>query len=251
MTTSPRLHLPGPIPSGSDLTLPPDRSHYVSRVLRLRAGDSLVLFDGGGREFPATVAKVSREEVRAIIGEPRARDVESPLQVHLIQGIPRGDRMDIIVQKATELGVHRITPVVTGFSVVRLDAGKAEKRARHWTKIAQSACEQCGRNVVPIVDSPQGYSEGLAGAEPPDSARIVLQPAGRAGLTDSLEQSLRAAVLLVGPEGGLSDAEAEDAAAAGFVACSLGPRILRTDTAAIATIALLQAYRGDLDDLGQ
>ena len=239
-----RLYVPVPLESGATLPLDSDRSHYVSRVLRLRAGDELVLFDGRGGAHAASIADLSRNRVTVTIGERIGRDVESPLAIRLIQGISRGERMDFVVQKATELGVRRITPVITKFSVVRLDAAKAQKRAEHWTKIAQGACEQCGRNRLPEIDAPQAFGAMLDSLGPGE-ARIVLQPG-----TDQPLASPRFAgrhiELLIGPEGGLSDGELEQAAAAGFVACSLGPRILRTETAALAALAVLQAAHGDL-----
>lgn len=245
MPAKPRIHIPAPIRPGTELVLDADRSHYVSRVLRLRAANDLVLFDGNGDEYPARISHISRQGVTVSVGRRLERDVESPLEIHLAQGISRGDRMDFVVQKATELGAHRITPVITGFSVVRLDAEKAAKRALHWTKIARSACEQCGRNVVPSIDPPQALPEWLHSAKARESTRLVLHPAADKALASMDDPGERIA-LLIGPEGGLSDAEYEQAREAGFVACSLGPRILRTETAAVAALAALQARWGDL-----
>jgi 16S rRNA (uracil1498-N3)-methyltransferase len=245
MTT--RLYVPAPLCSGTRLLLDHERSHYVSRVLRLRAGDELVLFDGTGGEYAASISGLAKQGVTVNVGEARPREVESPLAVRLIQGISRGDRMDFVVQKATELGVQRITPVITERSVVRLDAAKAEKRLEHWRKVAQGACEQCGRNVVPAIDVPQALTN-VFGRETAGWTRVVLHP-GAAGTLLSLEVPGSRIELLVGPEGGFSDGELGHAESAGFVACSLGPRILRTETAAITAVAVLQAYRGDLADI--
>ncbi len=239
-----RLYAPVPLEPGASLALDAERSHYVSRVLRLRTGDELVLFDGKGGEHAATVSGMSRKGVTVSVGNARERDVESPLQVRLVQGLSRGDRMDLVVQKATELGVQRITPVIMEYSVVRLDAAKAGKRVEHWTKIAQGACEQSGRNRVPVIDAPQALAAALA-RESPGSTRAVLHPGADEPLF-SLETSGSQIDLLVGPEGGLSPGELEQAVAAGYRACSLGPRILRTETAAIAAVAVLQAVHGDL-----
>lgn len=239
-----RLYVPHSLAPGAGLVLDPERSHYVSRVLRLRAGDDLVLFDGSGREHAGSVSSASREGVTVSVGAARECDVESPLAVRLIQGLSRGDRMDFVVQKATELGVQRITPVITEFSVVRLDAAKAEKRVEHWTRIARSACEQCGRNRIPAIDPPQPFP-GVLGPEAAGSARVVLHP-GAAGTLSSLQVPASRIELLVGPEGGLSDGEIEQATAAGYLACSFGSRVLRTETAAIAALAVLQARYGDL-----
>lgn len=245
MKTTIRLYVPGPIVAGGDLLLPPDRSHYASRVLRLRVGDDFVLFDGSGREFAATVGKISREGVTVQVREARERNVESPLEIRLIQGISRGERMDMVVQKATELGVTRIAPIFTEFSIVRLDVDKAGKRVQHWLKIAQSACEQCGRNVVPEIEAPQALGSQLETAYGTECTRILLHP-GTDGKLASLQGQRKRIDLLIGPEGGFSGAEYEQAVAAGFAACALGPRLLRTETAAIAALAALQARWGDL-----
>lgn len=239
-----RLYVPVPLESGASLTLDPEHSHYASRVLRLRTGDALVLFDGSGGEHGASIEGVSRKGVTVRVGELRERDVESPLAINLVQGISRGDRMDFVVQKATELGVRQITPVITEFSVVRLDAAKAEKRREHWTKIAQGACEQCGRNRLPRIAPPRTLADIL---EPTaaGTARLVLHPGAREPLA-SLPATDSPIELLIGPEGGLSTNELEQAAACGFRPYSLGPRVLRTETAAIAAVAVLQAIHGDL-----
>jgi 16S rRNA (uracil1498-N3)-methyltransferase len=239
-----RLYVPHSLESGTSLVLDPERSHYVSRVLRLRAGDDLVLFDGSGREHAGTVSSALRKGVTVSVGAARERDVESPLAVRLIQGLSRGDRMDFVVQKATELGVQRITPVITEFSVVRLDAAKAEKRVEHWTRIAQAACEQCGRNRIPAIDPPQPLA-GVLGPRAAGSERVVLHP-GAAGALASLQAPDSRIELLIGPEGGFSEGELEKITAAGYLACSFGSRILRTETAAIAALAVLQARYGDL-----
>ncbi|HET6629098.1 MAG TPA: 16S rRNA (uracil(1498)-N(3))-methyltransferase [Woeseiaceae bacterium] len=239
-----RLYVPVPLASGASLVLDPERSHYVSRVLRLRAGDELVLFDGSGHEHPGSVSNASRKGVTVSVGAARERGLESPLAVRLIQGLARGDRMDFVVQKATELGVQRITPVITEFSVVRLAAAKADKRVEHWQKIAQGACEQCGRNTVPGIDPPQPLTAVLD-ARPHGSTRVVLHP-GAGDPLPALRIHDGRIELLIGPEGGLSSGELDMATTAGYLACSLGPRILRTETAAMAALAVLQARYGDL-----
>jgi 16S rRNA (uracil1498-N3)-methyltransferase len=243
--SSNRLYVAGPLEPGKDLRLDGERSHYVARVLRLRAGEVITLFDGNGGEYAAVVGEVSRKNVIVRTGEHRERDVESPLAIHLAQGISRGERMDTVVQKATELGVHRIAPVITERSVVQLDAARAEKRVQHWSGIAQSACEQCGRNLLPHIEAPQSLKSWLEREAPKDALRILLHP-GAGTTLPSLQPSPGRIQLLIGPEGGLNDEEHEHALAAGFTPCSLGPRILRTETAAIAAIAVLQARWGDL-----
>jgi len=247
MTTRPgnRLYVPAPLGPGTDVRLNEERSHYAGRVLRLRVGDELVLFNGDGNEFIAIVREVSKSAVTLSIGRRREHGVESPLNINLVQGVSRGERMDIVVQKATELGVSHITPVTTARSVVRLDGDKGEKRAAHWTRVAQSACEQCGRNVVPLVDVPRPFSRWIERPAQDGSRRVVLHP-GTATPLSGLSQPAARVELLIGPEGGLSTAEMEQAMAAGFTPCSLGPRILRTETAALAAIAILQSRYGDL-----
>ncbi|MEX2123568.1 MAG: 16S rRNA (uracil(1498)-N(3))-methyltransferase [Woeseia sp.] len=243
-----RLYVPDPLKAGDELRLDEERTRYVGRVLRLRVGDAVVLFDGSGGEFSAAITEVAKRAVVVRVGERRERSVESPLAITLIQGISRGERMDIVVQKATELGVRRITPVMTEFSVVRLHGGnddKGEKRALHWLKVARSACEQCGRNVVPTFDAPQSFKSWLESSSSSGVPRIVLHP-GATRTLGNLERIHDRIELLIGPEGGLSDAEVDQAVAAGFRACSIGPRVLRTETAAIAAIAALQARWGDL-----
>lgn len=238
-----RLYVPAPLVAGAELRLDSERSHYVSRVLRARPGDALVLFDGRGGEHAARIAGLSKHAVTLSVGEHREGVPESPLHIHLLQGISRGDRMDWAVQKATELGVARIAPVLTEFSVVRLDDERALRRVAHWTKIAQAACEQCGRNVVPVIDPARRLGAVLDAAS--SATRILLQPGASRPLS-AVSPAGDGIELLIGPEGGLSDSEREQAEAAGFEPRSLGPRILRTETAAIAALAILQAQLGDL-----
>ncbi|HEX7061556.1 MAG TPA: 16S rRNA (uracil(1498)-N(3))-methyltransferase [Woeseiaceae bacterium] len=241
-----RLYVPGPLRAGAGLELDPERSHYLSRVLRARPGDALVLFDGRGGEHPATVADVAKQAVTVTVGAVREGLPEPPLDIHLLQGISRGERMDWVVQKATELGVARLTPVLTEFSVVQLGGERAARRGAHWTKIAQAACEQCGRNRVPVIAAPRPLADVLAEvpARDPAGTRILLDPAAPRPLASGGPRDGRVE-LLIGPEGGLSAGEHARAEAAGFAPRSLGPRVLRTETAAIAALAVLQARWGD------
>ncbi|MEX0975903.1 MAG: 16S rRNA (uracil(1498)-N(3))-methyltransferase [Woeseia sp.] len=241
-----RVYVDETLQSGAQLILPVEQSHYVHRVLRLKPADALTLFNGKGGEFSAVVVTVSRHGVAVRIDAHVNPKVESTLVVHLVQGVSRGERMDTVVQKATELGVSRLTPVLTEFSVVRLDdTGKRDKRTAHWTKIAQSACEQCGRTVPPLIDTPVQFSEWRQQLGQDGYRRIALHPTVASPLA-SLQPLAGSVMLLIGPEGGLSDNEISEATAAGFEVCSLGPRILRTETAAIAALAVLQSRWGDL-----
>jgi 16S rRNA (uracil1498-N3)-methyltransferase len=240
-----RLYVPDQLTTGSELRLDEERTRYLAGVLRLRVGDEVALFNGKGGEFPAVITEASRRDVVLRVGAHREREVESPLNIHLVQGVSRGERMDLVVQKATELGVHRITPVLSGRSVVRLTGDKSQKRGAHWAKVAQSACEQCGRNVVPLIDAPQPFGSWLVSSGTDDVQRVVLRPGAERTLPN-LEYAGRKWQLLIGPEGGLSEAEVEQAVSAGFIPCVLGPRVLRTETAAIAALTILQDRYGDL-----
>jgi len=240
-----RVHVAVPLAGESHLTLRGSAANHIARVLRLNAGDALTLFDGRGGEYAARIAELHKDTVRVQLGEHRRIERESPLAVTLGQGISRGERMDWVVQKATELGVRRIVPLMTERSVVRLHADEAAaRRLHHWCAIAAAACEQCGRNTLPEISTPRQLDDFL-GASAERAARVVLSPGASARIRD-LPADAGALLLLVGPEGGLTDAEQALAVRAGFVALSLGPRILRTETAAIAALAALQQYAGDL-----
>lgn len=244
MSRSPsRLFVAEELLSGGELTLDEERSHYVRRVLRLNPSDELTLFDGRGGEFSTFITAIDRTGVSVKIGDHAVRDVESPLSIHLLQGVSRGERMDWIVQKATELGVRRITPVLSEFSVVRLDEKKRERRSQHWARIAESACAQCGRNTVPVIEMPRSFDDCLQTGSGP-RLRILLQPSAAAITAQEVPEA--GVDLLIGPEGGFSEGEIAQATATGYVACGFGPRVLRTETAAVAAIAVLQSRWGDL-----
>jgi 16S rRNA (uracil1498-N3)-methyltransferase len=237
-----RVYVDMPVSSGSLIELPPSAAQHLAKVLRARSGDEIVLFTGDGREFAAAVESIRGSRVTAAVGEARAIDRESPLAVTLVQCIARGDRMDVIVQKATELGVVRIVPVMSRRSVVRLDAAQAASKAEHWRGIAVAACEQCGRNRLPVIEAPRQLIRHL-GEEPPAGARLVLEP--DAGNADA-ELKIDAAVeMAVGPEGGFDGEELEAFRVSGFLPVALGPRVLRTETAALAGLAWLQSRYGD------
>ena len=238
-----RVYVPEAIPAHGIFEAPPEQAHHLAHVLRLTAGDVLVVFDGRGLEYPAVIERIGKSRVTLRVSEPNEVDRESPLAVTLAQGISSGERMDYTVQKAVELGVHAIQPLATERSVVRLSAERAAKRVAHWQAIAASACEQCGRNRVPEVSAVATVTSWLAQV-PADALRLTLSP----GAESTLHEIVRpkgAVVLLVGPEGGLSPREQDDARAAGFVPLRLGPRVLRTETAALAAMAAMQALWGD------
>ena len=223
------------------------QAQYLRRVLRLRSGDSVVLFNGLGDERHAVVDTLARVGSKVRVTQAAEPLPESPLELSLLQAVAKGEAMDLIVQKAAELGVKTISPILTDFGVVRLDDMRAARRVDHWQKIAQGACEQCGRHCPPIINPPQSLPEALANA-PSNAIRVTLQPNGPETLHHiPLEASGTSRLwILVGPEGGLSRSELSQVDDAGFRRVSLGPRVLRTETAAIAACTLAQALWGDL-----
>ena len=244
-----RLYIAGSLAPETDLELDADKAHYVRRVLRLRVGDNLSVFDGEGSEYTATIQSLGRSGATLRILEFIETRTETKLRVHLVQGISRSERMDFVVQKATELGVKRVTPVLTEYGVVKLDEARARKRREHWQKIASSACEQCGRVRLPLIDAPIPLKTWFGSKPQNVDAELILSP-GAATPLSGIEAPETKACVLIGPEGGFSDAELEDAGAAGFQPVSLGPRVLRTETAAIAALAILQSRWGDLGQSG-
>ena len=239
----PRFYCPPPLASGGRVNLPPDAAHHAIRVLRMKEGDALALFDGAGNEFMAKVLRADKQSLTAVIEAPHANDRESPLQIVLAQGISSGDRMDYTLQKAVELGVREILPIAMERSVVKLSGERAVKRNAHWQSVVVSACEQCGRSVVPEVHAVSGFADWLATESEP-ACRIVLAPEAEQRLAD-LPRPQGRIVLLAGPEGGLTESELASAQLRGFTPVRLGPRILRTETAALAAIAAMQAHWGD------
>lgn len=239
-----RVYMDQPVATGRELPLPEAAAYHVARVLRLRAGAPLTVFDGSGSDFRAEIVAIEGDRVRVRIGERSAGLRESPLAITLVQAVSRGERMDWTLQKATELGVRRIQPVLSARSVVRLDEQQAARKLRHWQAIVAGACEQCGRSVLPEVRAPLDLRRFLA-ESPREGQRLVLSPAGPASLAGLASTAARVE-LLIGPEGGLDDAEIEAAQRAGFAPVRLGPRVLRTETAGIVALTVLQALWGDL-----
>lgn len=240
-----RLFVDAALEPGKNLSLPRDAAQHALRVLRLKAGDSVTLFNGDGRQYRA----------RLVAADPRAASVhveametpvrESPVRITLLQSLARGEKMDWIIQKATELGAVRILPITSERSEVRLEGPRSGKRLDHWRAIAIAACEQCGRNVVPGILAPDSLEACLA-AYPQKGAEVrwMLHPGGNARLRH-LASTPADVTLAVGPEGGFSDKDVAALHRAGFDALALGPRILRTETAGLAAMAALQAVCGD------
>ncbi|HEY8520512.1 MAG TPA: 16S rRNA (uracil(1498)-N(3))-methyltransferase [Gammaproteobacteria bacterium] len=229
---------------GESLSLGEAEAHYLGNVLRLRVGARIVAFNGRGAERSAVVSRLTRRGAELGLEETLEPLPEPALALTLVQAIIKSDAMDWIVQKATELGVRCIAPVYSEFSVVKLDAGRAERRVEHWARIARSACEQSGRHRPPLVEPPVPLAERLA-AVPPTETRLALVPGARL-TAEGLPSSGSAATVAVGPEGGWSERDLREIEAAGFVGVSVGPRVLRADTAAVTACALLQARWGDL-----
>lgn len=215
---------------------------HVSRVLRLKEGDAVQLFNGDGQQYAAVLTQCDKKAVRARVDAAELINRESPLAITLMQGISRGERMDYTVQKAVELGVTRIEPVISERCGVSVDADRWEKKRDHWQRVVESACEQCGRNVVPEIAPVRRLDIALSEL-PSGSLRLMLDPEGKQGLRDLKLSS--DVVLLAGPEGGLGAMDMKYANAAKFVGLRLGPRILRTETAAMAALAGLQVIAGD------
>jgi 16S rRNA (uracil1498-N3)-methyltransferase len=233
----------GQVPEiGTPFLLTPEASLHVAVVLRRKIGDPLTLFAGDNREFDAVIHRIEKKSVEVIIEAIRPVNRESPCEIHLAQAISKGDRMDFVLQKATELGVHRIYPLFTARSVVKLDESRAVKKQAQWAAIAVSACEQSGRNQLPGVEPLNSLNHFLQ--ECNTSYKLILDPLAKTHWRDAVFDD-GAITVLIGPEGGLTSEEISLAQQKGFTAVSLGPRILRTETAAIVILSLLQAVSGD------
>ncbi|MFP4244889.1 MAG: 16S rRNA (uracil(1498)-N(3))-methyltransferase, partial [Ectothiorhodospira sp.] len=234
----PRCFLPRPLTPGEEIPLDERAHRHVVQVLRLRTGAPLVLFNGEGGEYEATLTEAGRRTSRVQVQRHLARDTRPALPVTLVQGVAKGDRMDYSLQKATELGVTRIQPVITRRSVTSDDPRRLEKRTAHWRGVVLSACEQSGRTDLPTMEEPMPLAQWLEGQSAPagDALYAVLSPGAPTGLRGR-EPRPTAVTLLIGPEGGLDEAETGQAVHTGFTPIRLGPRVLRTETAGVAALA--------------
>lgn len=239
-----RFFCPDPLAEGATIALPEVAASHAARVLRMQVGDLATLFNGDGVDYACELVSVQKNGVTARILSSRAVMSESPLDILLLQGISSGDRMDYTIQKAVELGVKAIQPIATERSVVKLNQERAEKRVAHWQQIVISACEQSGRAFVPAVHNPLTLSQWLAQHTQAESCRILLNPVGAKQLAQ-LPKPTSQIQLLIGAEGGLSAHEIETATAHGFQSILLGPRVLRTETVALAAIASMHTLWGD------
>lgn len=222
-------------------------SRHLIRVLRLRPGAKLIVFDGGGGEYPARISKITNGQVEVALSEPHHPTTESPVDITLAQGLIRGERMDLVLQKATELGVSRVIPVAMERCVTRLSPRRLEKRMQHWQNVVIGASEQCGRTVLPVIESLQSSAELIENAtQSAYPLRLLLQTDSATRIDDIRQTPGRRILLWVGPEGGFGKNETAAAAAKGFCSLRMGPRILRTETAGLVGLSLLQARFGDL-----
>ncbi len=240
----PRFYCPPPLPVQGSFSLPADAAHHASRVLRLRAGDNVQLFDGAGLECHGVLDEISGKQVivKNIIQIDANR--EAPLPVILAQALASSEKMDWVIQKATELGACEIQPLATERSVARLSAERAARRTEHWQQVAISACEQCGRNVLPVIHPPVDIMLWLQHMRTTNHSKYILLPQGAKSLREQAKPA-GTAVLLIGAEGGFSHAESESAQLCGFTPIRLGARVLRTETATVAGLAALQTLWGD------
>ena len=240
-----RVHVESTLAPDIEVHLPDDAAAHLSRVLRLGEGDACVLFNGDGHDYDAQLVRVSKREVLARISGARAVDNESPLHITLLQGIARGEKMDLILQKATELGVAAVLPVDSDRSEVKLSGERLHKRLAHWRGVVVSACEQSGRARVPVVVEPQALIAAAA-TLPGKALLLLLDPQGTHTLKTLAAPASGQVVIAIGPEGGWSPRDRQALEGAGFQGLRLGPRVLRTETAGLAAIAAVQAQLGDL-----
>ena len=238
----PRVFHDGELKCGIEISLSAGATTHIARVLRLKPGNPLILFNGLGGEFVSTIISLSKREIIVRPDSFEDRNVESPLGITLVQGISRGDRMDYTLQKAVELGVNKIIPVVTERTVVRLDEKRRKKKLQHWHGIIISACEQCGRNIPPEIVTITHLDEYLAHAD--NGLKLLLDHRADSGI-GKLEP-VNNITLLIGPEGGMTQQERDKAIDYGFKGIRFGPRVMRTETAAVAAVAIIQARMGDL-----
>ncbi|WP_432728606.1 16S rRNA (uracil(1498)-N(3))-methyltransferase [Variovorax sp. W6] len=236
----PRFHCSVPLSAGASLALPAGAARHV-QVLRMQPGDALTLFDGAGGEYAATVERMGRSDVAVTVGAHLAVEREAPRAVHLAVGMPANERMDWLVEKATELGVASIQPLATAHGVLRLVGERAEKKRAHWEAIAVAACEQCGRNRVPVIHPVQSFASWLETQDGPGdpAVRLVLSLAEGTRSLAAISPGGQGVTVLSGPEGGLSASEEQQAIARGFAPVTLGSRVLRAETAALAALVSL------------
>jgi 16S rRNA (uracil1498-N3)-methyltransferase len=240
--SGPRIYTEKALAVGEEIELEPGPSRHIGSALRLQAGADITLFNGHGGEFQATIAAGDRKRARVLVNKHRKIERESPLSVHLGIAVSRGERMDWVIQKSTELGIAEISPLLSERTEVKLSGDRADKKIHHWQQIVISACEQCGRNTVPLIHPLAKLADWSQRVEA--HRKLVLHHREARSLSSIRRPDSLA--LLIGPEGGLSRPEIDSALQAGFAALSLGPRVLRTETAPLAALAVIQHQWGDM-----
>ena len=238
----PRIYTADTLSHNITYELDANASGHISRVLRMKVGDSLILFDGSGPEYPASITTITKKSVKVVLQKQRHKDVESPIAAHLGIAMSRGDRMDWLIQKVGDFDISVFAPIFSDRVEIRLTEERANKKLRHWQHVAISACEQCGRNTLPKIHAPQALDKWLTNTGA-DMKLVLHHRAERADIGIERPQSI---ALLVGPEGGLSEDEIKRAKNHGYLAVKLGPRVLRTETAPLAALAILQSQWGDM-----
>ncbi|WP_017444426.1 16S rRNA (uracil(1498)-N(3))-methyltransferase [Gayadomonas joobiniege] len=240
-----RIYHPDPLTTGQEVELTSEASHHLAKVLRAKGGEAIVLFNGDGYNYPASISQVSKKHVSAKIHDKTPNATESNLKIELAQVISRGDKMELTIQKAVELGVTHITPLLSERCGVKLSSERFAKKRQQWQKIVQSACEQCGRSIVPkigdITQLEDLFKQNF------DGLKLNLHPQANAGIANLKVPENGKIQLLIGPEGGLSEHEIQLAHASGYQDILMGPRILRTETAGLAAISMLQCVLGDMN----
>lgn len=239
----PRIYYPDTLQTDTQIALPKDSAIHISTVLRLKPGHPVVIFNGDGNEYSGEIVETSKRATTVAVSAKLGISVESPLSTHLAQGVSKGERMDLVMQKSVELGVTDITPIITERCPVKLNEERWQKKIQHWQKIIISACEQCGRNTLPTLHQPVSFQTWVQ--QSTNQLRLMLHPQASQRL-NQLRLPAEGVRLLIGPEGGLSDAEIYQAREFGYEEVLMGPRILRTETAALAALAILQAGFGDI-----
>lgn len=237
----PRIYTSQKITPHTDMALDVHAANHVASVLRMQTGEHIFLFNGEGGYFESTITHIAKKQVLVHIRDHRTSENESPLRIHIGQGLSRGERMDYAIQKSTEMGVSEVTPLFTTRSEVKLDTERSTKRQQHWQQIAISACEQCGRNIIPAISSPLSLIDFITNAKA--DLKLVLHHESPSQLRDLPKPTSIA--LLIGPEGGLTEEEIAQAIQHGFIATKLGPRVLRTETAPVTALSVLNTLWGD------
>jgi len=242
----PRIYHPETLAAGMSVTLTSSAATHIGKSLRLVENDELRLFNGDGFDYVGCIIRVGRKKTLVLISGRVHPATESPLPITLLQGVCRSARMDILIQKSTELGVHRIVPITCQRSTARIGADRVAKKTAHWQNIAVSACEQCGRARIPEICSPCKPHIAIAEYVHADATKLLLDPAGEYSIEAALRPE-KPVILFIGPEGGLTDDETAVATDAGFIRIRLGPRVLRTETAPITALSIIQFLIGDLN----